>query len=186
MLPAKRPQHARNQFSRNISKTNRKSTEMLKLDTFTRRNLQNNTSKIKQMRRPSQRHFGPKFGSPRWTSTMSLTTLLKPYKFQCFSSCWPSCCQYFIRRVQKTSLGTAGGKLYTPLAAKSNPRRQVLPLLLNSPLEPLVGEPTVREKTLLFYNVCGTAVSLGQKNVTFIQCSELRTKKHYFYCHFGA
>ena len=90
--------------------------------------------------------FGPKFGSPRWTSTMSLTTSLKPYKFQCFSSCWPSCCQYFIRRVQKTSLGTAGGKLWTPLTAKSNPRRQVLPLLLNSPLEPLVGEPTVREK----------------------------------------
>ena len=42
------------------------------------------------MRRPSQRHFGPKFGSPRWTSTMILTTSLKPYKFQCFSSFWPS------------------------------------------------------------------------------------------------
>ena len=37
--PAKRPQHAQNQFSRNICKTNRKSTGMIKFDTFTRRNL---------------------------------------------------------------------------------------------------------------------------------------------------
>ena len=42
------------------------------------------------MQHPCQRHFGPKFGSPRWTSTMILTTSLKPYKFQCFGSFWPS------------------------------------------------------------------------------------------------
>ena len=38
--PAKRPQHAQNQFSRNINKTNEKSTTLSNLDVPTHRNLQ--------------------------------------------------------------------------------------------------------------------------------------------------
>ena len=43
------------------------------------------------------------------------------------------------------SLDMCKKQFCAPLPAKSKQRRQALALLLNSPLEPLVGEPTVNE-----------------------------------------